>query len=164
MSEVRFVVKIHVLFQGYLLLAAKECGYDGSGDAVGDMLDEVIRADKAPLDTGFEIVSSLLTNGPQHNEFYFDYHLRISDEASFISEARSRYMSCWGGGDWVPKSLGEAGYEILVASNGSLQSPLEMGFEIVDTVYYADLPLSDSVIATLSEVASEAAPSQLSAM
>lgn len=164
MSEVRFSVKFHVLSPGYLLLAARECGYTGSGDAVGDMLDEVIRADKAPLDTGFEIASSLLTNGPQHSEFYFDFHLRISDEASFISEARRRYMSCWGDGDWVPKSLGEAGYEILVASNGSLQSPLEMGFEIVDTIYYADLPLSHSVIAALPELMSEAAPSQPSAM
>lgn len=151
MSEVRFIVKIVVADPDDLFEAAQERGYDGAVDDIGEIIDlVVINAEKAPVDTGFEIVSTAVTKGAQEKAYEINLHLRIVDETSFITEARRRYFECWGEDDWLPEGLSEAGYEILVASNGNSESPLDIGFEIVGTNYYADLPLSPAVIASFS--------------
>jgi hypothetical protein len=152
MSEVRFLVKIDVSDFDQLREAAEERGYDGAADDIAEIIDVVvINAEKAPVDTGFEIVSSPVASAGQENAYHIDFHLRITDEAAFVTEARRRYLACWGQDDWLPESLSEAGYEILVASNGNPESPLDIGFEIAGTKYYADLPLSPGVIALFSD-------------
>lgn len=152
MPEVRFVVNINVVNSGHLLEAARERGYEGTVDDIAEIIDVVvINAEKAPVDTGFEIVSSVVAPAAQEKAYEIDFHLTITDESAFIAEARRRYFSCWGDNDWLPESLSEAGYEILVASNGNPESPLDIGFEIAGTKYYADLPLSPNVIASFSD-------------
>lgn len=157
MSEVRFLVNIDVANFDALLEAAKDCGYEGDVDDISEIIETVvINADKAPVDTGFEIVSSEVAVSPdapsgKENAYYIDFHLRILDETAFITEARRRYYSCWGQNDWLPKGLSEAGYEILVASNGNSGSPMDSGYEIVGTKYYFDLSLSSAVIEKFSD-------------
>lgn len=148
MSEVCFSVKLRVLSLDDLQSSAQGYGFDGPADGVGEMIDAVIFADRPPVETGFEIVSSIVSRDEQQNVFHVGYRLKILDEASFVAEARRRYNSCWGDGDWMPESLGEAGYEILVASNGNPKSPADNGFEIVDRFYCDDL-LSHDVLEVL---------------
>ena len=151
MTEVRFLAQINLLTADDLRAAAKERGYSGAADDIAEMIDEVVvNADKAPVDTGFEIVSAAVRKAVEKDRWVIDFHLRIMDELAFVKEARSRYLSCWGDNDWMPDSLSEAGYEILVASNGNPESPLDLGFEIADTKYYADAPLSPAVVAAFS--------------
>lgn len=152
MSEVRFVVKIDVANPDDLLEAAQERGYEGAADDIAEIVDVVvINAEKAPVDTGFEIVSSAVTKGADEKAYEIDFHLRITDETAFIMEARRCYFACWGQDNWLPEGLSEAGYEILVASNGNPDSPVDIGFEITGTNYYADLPLSPAVIEAFSD-------------
>lgn len=158
MSEVRFVVKIDVANPNDLLEAAQERGYEGTADDIAEIVDVVvINAEKNPVETGFEIVSSAVTKGADERGYEIDFHLRITDETAFITEARHRYFACWGDDDWLPEGLSEAGYEILVASNGNPDSPLDIGFEITGTKYYADLPLSPAVRQAFSDDLSEPA-------
>jgi hypothetical protein len=152
MTEVRFLVDINLVTPDDLREAAQDRGYSGAADDIAEMIDVVvINAEKAPLDTGFEIISSPVRESSKESVYTIDFHLRITDEVAFVTEARRRYLACWGQDDWIPESLSEAGYEILVASNGNPESPLDIGFEIAGTKYYADAPLSAVVVEAFSD-------------
>lgn len=156
MTEVRFLVQINLIDPADLRAAAQERGYSGAADDIAEMIDEVvINADRPPVETGFEIVSTSVRKQTAEKAYAIDFHLRVTDELAYIKEARQRYEDCWNDADWMPEGLSEAGYEILVASNGNADSPVDLGFEIVDTKYYADVPLTPSVIEAISKIADE---------
>lgn len=151
MTEVHFLVQINLISPDDLRVAAQDRGYSGGVDDIAEMIDEVvINADRPPVETGFEIVSSSVRKQSGEKAYAIDFHLRITDEVAFIKEARQRYSDCWNDTSWMPEGLSEAGYEILVASNGNADSPVDLGFEIVSTKYYADAALSSSVVQALT--------------
>lgn len=57
--------------------------------------------------------------------------VEVLDAPALMEEARTRYRACWADDSWMPASLEEAMYEILVASNAS-PAPMDLGFELYD--------------------------------
>lgn len=89
----------------------------------------VVNPAHAPLDHGYEIIR-------KHAEQIFDKHMmhigcRVFDEKAIIAEAKRCYENCWKDDVWEPKSVEEALYEILVASNDN-PSPSDIGVELVE--------------------------------
>jgi hypothetical protein len=158
MSEVHFIVKIDIADQEVFIQAARDRGYEDETDDFPEMIElVVINPDRPPLDKGYEIVRSTATKGAGETNYEIDFHLRITDQVAFIGEVRRCWNSCWGDNDYLPESLAEAGYEILVASNANPESPLDLGFEITGTKYYADMPLSHEVTTLYSDGENEPA-------
>lgn len=144
MTAIRFDVLINVVDQTKLAKGTEALGYDVEPDDVLEMLElTVTNADKAPLDTGFEITEKRVVGHDAEHQFTLTVWLTVNDEAAFIAEAKTRYNECWGDDDWTPDTLGEAAYEILVGSNAG-ETPDVLGFEIMNVTYPADHQLNNA--------------------
>ncbi len=133
MTEIRFATKIEVINERVLREWANDLDNAGNVSIENAVYAAVVNPEDAPLDAGFEIKSGLVTN-LKDAVFEVNLLVEVLDAEKFVRNAISRYVACWQDDDWRPKTLCEAGYEILIASNAS-PSPLDVGFEIHDTNY-----------------------------
>ena len=86
----------------------------------------------APVTVGYELlVGTEVTALPEANSYQLVVNARVSDKDGVIAAAKEAYAQSWGDASWVPESLEEALYEIVLASNPN-PSPIDLGFEIVD--------------------------------
>ena len=72
------------------------------------------------------------------DEFVLTALVRVHNEEALRRIARECYASNWSDVDWSPESLGEAAYEIFLASNAN-PAPCDLGFEFLDTRYESDV-------------------------
>lgn len=64
-------------------------------------------------------------------EIALTIRVRITDRAALRVFARQRYFECWKDATWRPKNNAEALYEALIASNGTPESPVDYGIELL---------------------------------
>jgi len=147
MTIVKFVVTIHVLEEAEIrkFASASDCKSAGEG-TLAEAVRAIINPSKPPVDSGYEILEETKAVATDADDiFLLKVAINVNDEQALTKEARERYESCWGDNLWRPGSLGEAAYEVMVASNAS-PSPTDIGFEIYDWAMVEDRPIVESEV------------------
>ncbi len=77
----------------------------------------------------------------------------VFDPDAVMIEAKRRYWECWHEDDWDFPTVGDALYNILIASNASPLMPLDLGFELIGPHYIGDEdgPLSIAILPIMSD-------------
>lgn len=83
-----------------------------------------------PVDAGYEIEHTQVAKLSEDNQYQLYVRAIVHDEEQFLREAKDCYVGAWQDKSWVPATLSEALYEIILASNAN-PSPDECGFSIV---------------------------------
>jgi hypothetical protein len=79
------------------------------------------------------------------DEYSLTTVVRVHNPRALRADAQDCYEACWGDADWRPSSMGEAAYEVLLASNAN-PSPCDMGFEFIETHYAGDVAYEPDVL------------------
>lgn len=104
--------------------AVTNAGFVDTPDAI---CEGVCNPKVAPLDAGYEILLKIcpLIDG----KYALIIDCAVFDEGKLFAEACKCYKSCWGDALWMPGSVEEALYEVLVASNAN-PAPCDIGIEL----------------------------------
>lgn len=129
----RIYVKLRVEDPDELRKAATE---QGIPDAASTKLESILLA--FGVNPGPSAAASSFVLSADNSVVYlskFDFQLcsaaEILDPKTFVGAARAAYSGCWGDDVWAPSNLGEALYELTLASN-PFPCPLDLGFEIIE--------------------------------
>lgn len=69
------------------------------------------------------------------------FGVNVLDAEALVTQARLARERVWQDGDsWAPETLGEAAFELLVASNQIPAAPNDLGLEIGEISYPTDAP------------------------
>lgn len=137
-DDIEFAVTIRIVDRAELVQTAVDRGLDDKGALGRAIVMTVCNPATAPLETGFELISTVPSNETD-GLTTIKFQATALDPAAIIGEARECYAAAWMDTDWTPPSIEEALYEILVASNAN-GSPVDHGFEIVDFVPATSTP------------------------
>jgi hypothetical protein len=94
---------------------------------------------------GIEVLSTTVACSIASEEYVLTTLVRVHNTQALRAEAKACYGACWGDADWSPATVGEAAYEVLLASNAN-PSPCDMGFEFIETRYEGDVAYVPDVL------------------
>lgn len=119
-------------------------------DTLGELVRDVVLRWHATdfAEHGLAWVNCTVEQAPARSwggdAFTLTVHGQVADYALFMAETRAAYQRCWFDDDWQPRSLDEAAFELLAASNES-PSPDECGFNFDTYRFGYTLPHGDRV-------------------
>jgi hypothetical protein len=92
------------------------------------LLAVCINPEVPPAEAGYDIVSRRIGRLDQVGGYQLTVTARVFDEGRLVAAAKDAYYENWGDEKWVPKTLEEALYETVLASNSN-PSPCDIGYE-----------------------------------
>jgi hypothetical protein len=111
------------------------------------IVQAIVRPDVTPLDCGYRLLNKTAEIDPNSQRYIIRINAEVFDLHRVAVTARECYQTTWQDDDWRPKTLGEALFEILIASNQS-PSPDIAGYEIIEHSAPIDHDLTPKPVTT----------------
>jgi hypothetical protein len=139
--DVLFYVDISITDKNALIEHSKTFEMLDDDDPIAEHIREALfNPTRPPVDVGFEYLAvedevvRLQSTKDGDERYRVSVHCNVHDVEALVAESLQEYVRCWDDKSWFPETVEEALYEVILASNAN-PSPVEVGFEIRDSVY-----------------------------